>query len=280
MKKLILATVLTLAATLTYAQGNSGNNKTINNGDTITQNTANAAAGAVGIGGSAVSNLTGGNSTSTSSATGGTSNSVGVGGSALAIGGSATGGVSSATAQGGTGGSSVSLANGGSGGMGGQGGVGGQGGSAISGPSSAVTGASTSKVEVTIGCTTDCVSDKQVQADKAIAAGHDKAIVTAAQQDIKNTPSMFGPALVSSNDTCMGSTSGSVAAPGLGISFGSTWVDENCKMLKNSERLWNMGMKAASIALLCTDEKIKEALDITGFTCPQRPVPTRTEVSN
>jgi hypothetical protein len=118
------------------------------------------------------------------------------------------------------------------------------------------------------------------QTDKEIAAGHDQAARDVANSKIRNTPSMFGPALVSSNDTCMGSTSGSVATPGLGLSFGSTWVDENCKMLKNSERLWNMGLKSDSIALLCTDEKIKESLEITGFACPVRPPVPRTPAPN
>ena len=90
-----------------------------------------------------------------------------------------------------------------------------------------------------------------------------------AEQIIKNTPSVSGPQLTTSNDTCMGSTSGSVNIAGLGIGGGTTWTDNNCKMLKNSRELWNMGMKAASLALMCTDAANKEALELTGFVCPQ-----------
>ena len=93
--------------------------------------------------------------------------------------------------------------------------------------------------------------------------------VASTTQVIKNTPSVSGPALTSSNDTCMGSTSGSANAPGIGIGFGTSWVDNNCRMLKNSRELWNMGMKAASLALMCTDAANKEALELTGFVCPQ-----------
>ena len=89
-------------------------------------------------------------------------------------------------------------------------------------------------------------------------------------QVIKNTPSVSGPALTTSNDTCMGSTSGSVNIAGLGIGGGSTWTDTNCKMLKNSRELWNMGMKAASLALMCTDSANKEALEMTGYVCPTK----------
>lgn len=88
-------------------------------------------------------------------------------------------------------------------------------------------------------------------------------------QTIKNTPSVSGPMLTTSNDTCMGSTSGSLNIAGLGFGGGSTWVDTNCKRLKNSRELWNMGMKAASLALMCNDKENLEALELTGFVCPQ-----------
>lgn len=94
-------------------------------------------------------------------------------------------------------------------------------------------------------------------------------IETGGTQTIKNVPSVSGPALSTSNDTCMGSSSGSVNGPGFGVSLGSTWSDTNCKLLKNSRELWNMGMKAAAMALMCTDAANREALEITGFECPQ-----------
>lgn len=89
-------------------------------------------------------------------------------------------------------------------------------------------------------------------------------------QTLKNTPSVSGPPLVSSNDTCMGSSSGSVNAPGIGIGLGTTWTDGNCKMLKNAREMWNMGMRAAALALMCKDPDNREALEVTGFECPSR----------
>lgn len=88
-------------------------------------------------------------------------------------------------------------------------------------------------------------------------------------QTIKNVPSVSGPALTTSNDTCMGSSTGSVNGPGFGLSIGGTWSDANCKLLKNSRELWNMGMKAAAMALMCTDPENRNALEITGYECPQ-----------
>lgn len=87
-------------------------------------------------------------------------------------------------------------------------------------------------------------------------------------QTIRNVPSVNGPALTSSNDTCMGSTTGSVNFPGFGGSLGTTWTDDNCVMLKNSREMWNMGMKAAGLARMCMDENNRAALEVTGYKCP------------
>jgi hypothetical protein len=88
-------------------------------------------------------------------------------------------------------------------------------------------------------------------------------------QTVKNTPSVSGPNLTTSNDTCMGATSGSVNVAGFGLGGGATYVDENCKRLKNSRELWNMGMKAASLALMCNDSENLIALEVTGYICPK-----------
>ena len=86
---------------------------------------------------------------------------------------------------------------------------------------------------------------------------------------VKNVPNVYSPPLTTSNDTCMGSSSVGASGVGFGLSIGSTWTDKNCTMLKNSRELWNMGMKAAAFARLCMDDDNKEALEITGFVCPQ-----------
>ena len=106
------------------------------------------------------------------------------------------------------------------------------------------------------------------QTIKATSDGRQE-IVYSGTQTVKNVPSVNGPSLITSNDTCMGSTSGSVNIAGVGVGGGTSWVDGNCKMLKNSRELWNMGMKAAALALMCTDSANREALELTGFECPQ-----------
>lgn len=154
--------------------------------------------------------------------------------------------------------------------------------SSVNGVSSASAGGTVSGVAATgtnqnsIGCLVNCAADPDASKNLADAQVRSAIINADAARDIarttqviRNTPSVSGPPLASSNDTCMGSTSGSANAPGIGLSFGSTWVDTNCKMLKNSRELWNMGMKGAAMALMCTDPDNKEALESTGFECPQ-----------
>lgn len=129
---------------------------------------------------------------------------------------------------------------------------------------------------ISVGCMVNC-SDQSSAAREAGAADIQIALINAATAQriaengtvIKNTPSVNGPALVSSNDTCMGSTSGSVNIAGLGLGGGTSWVDTNCKILKNARELWNMGMKSAAMALMCSDSANREALELTGFECPQ-----------
>jgi hypothetical protein len=105
--------------------------------------------------------------------------------------------------------------------------------------------------------------------DEEIARINGETARAVADSKIRNTPSMSGPPLVSSNDTCMGSASGAVTAPGFGVSVGKTYTDTNCVMLKNSRELWNMGMKAAALARMCMNEENRDSLEMTGFVCAQ-----------
>jgi len=98
--------------------------------------------------------------------------------------------------------------------------------------------------------------------------------VTTVQGDTFQAPprapvaSAIAPALTSGSDTCMGSSSIGAQGVGLGMSFGSTWTDDNCVMLKNSTMLWNIGKPEAAIALLCGNPQIRKALEASGTECP------------
>ena len=124
--------------------------------------------------------------------------------------------------------------------------------------------AATAAAALANGGTRDLSADQRAALDREAAIS-----IAKLGQTVKNTPGIVGSALVSSNDTCMGSVSVGGSGPGFSIGVGTTYTDDNCKMLKNSRELWNMGMKAASLALMCTNTANREALELTGFECPQ-----------
>lgn len=107
------------------------------------------------------------------------------------------------------------------------------------------------------------------QAASIIPTETTQHIDSSGSQTLKNTPSVSGSPLTSSNDTCMGSASGAINGPGFGIGLGKTYTDSNCVMLKNAREMWNMGFRAAALARMCGDADNKDAFEMTGFECPQ-----------
>ena len=163
--------------------------------------------------------------------------------------------------------------------------------SSTSGGNTLSTGASTSSVSgiagVNGGITTSInIADNSstVAAAAAVAKGQVDAARLLADatrdQKIRNTPSTSLGALTASNDTCMGSTNAGGSGPGFSLAIGSTWTDSNCKMLKNSRELWNMGMRGAAMALMCTDSSNRDALELTGYECPQTARENGRKLSN
>jgi hypothetical protein len=142
----------------------------------------------------------------------------------------------------------------------------------VSGSNSANDSSNRTRVDVDAGSTSGSVSGSSSvsNGNTGVSQANIFTAPTETTATIKNVPSVNGPPLTTSNDTCMGSTSGSVNGPGFGIGLGTTWTDDNCLMLKNSRELWNMGMKAASMALMCTDHRTRKALEVTGFKCPNQ----------
>lgn len=134
---------------------------------------------------------------------------------------------------------------------------------------------STQTIDSRSSQTLDSRSDQNITTNgtstqNLVSSGTTKNIVEySGSYTMKNVPSVSGPPLTTSNDTCMGSSSGSANGPGFGVSFGSTWSDDHCKRLKMSRELWNKGMKAASLAVDCMDPTARLALEITGTMCPQ-----------
>ena len=223
---------------------------------TSTSGAATSTSGAANS--TSTSGSTSGNSTSTSGSTSGaatTSNGAGAGAITNTNSGNSTSGSTSGAA------STTSGAITASGGTNSNAGINGQ--SSVSGVAGVNGG-----INISSAMTAD-VAGIQAQADRDVARTNADAARYATDRQLRNTPSVATAALTSSNDTCMGSVSAGGSGPGFSLAIGSTYKDDNCVMLKNSREMWNMGFKAAAMALMCTDRANREALELTGFVCPQ-----------
>lgn len=76
----------------------------------------------------------------------------------------------------------------------------------------------------------------------------------------KQVAAVIPPALSSGYDTCMGSSSGGVGTTAVGLSFGTTWTDKHCQMLRAAKLLSDMGLRDAAIRRMCADEEMRKAL--------------------
>ena len=82
-------------------------------------------------------------------------------------------------------------------------------------------------------------------------------------------PSANSPSYSSmSQDVCSMGVSGSVTTGLVGISGGKHFIDENCERIKLAKVLQDFGMKVASVAILCQDRRVHEAMQSAGTPCP------------
>ena len=73
-----------------------------------------------------------------------------------------------------------------------------------------------------------------------------------------------------SQDSCSLVISGAVSVLSFSFSGGGYVVeDENCARLKKAKMLNALGMKVASISLMCQDPDVFESMYISGTACPQ-----------
>ena len=83
-------------------------------------------------------------------------------------------------------------------------------------------------------------------------------------------PSAVAPSIGSSysQDLCTTGISGAVQTQIFGMSAGKAVRDENCERIKLSKTLYDMGMKVASVSLMCQDERVWNAMMMAGTPCP------------
>jgi hypothetical protein len=83
-------------------------------------------------------------------------------------------------------------------------------------------------------------------------------------------PSAIAPQFSSGhgNDLCTVGASGAVQTQILGMSFGTTFTEENCIRLKNAKTLYDMGMKVAAVSIMCQDKQVFDGMMAAGTPCP------------
>jgi hypothetical protein len=87
--------------------------------------------------------------------------------------------------------------------------------------------------------------------------------------DQRVVPSSAAPSLSNmSQDVCSIAVVGGIQKFGLGISAGTSKRDINCERLKLAKALHDMNMRVASIALLCQNPMVFEAMAHAGTSCP------------
>ena len=74
--------------------------------------------------------------------------------------------------------------------------------------------------------------------------------------------------IINNQDVCTTGISGAAQSAWFGISMGKTITDVNCERLKLARSLYGMGMKVASVALLCQDVRVFQAMEMAGTPCP------------
>ena len=74
--------------------------------------------------------------------------------------------------------------------------------------------------------------------------------------------------IINNQDVCTTGISGAAQSAWFGISMGKTIKDLNCERLKLARSLYGMGMKVASVSLLCQDVRVFKAMEQAGTPCP------------
>ena len=81
--------------------------------------------------------------------------------------------------------------------------------------------------------------------------------------------SAISPSLMSSGQqSCLQSITGGIQAIGFGVSSGKYMQDEECNRRLNAITLSNMGMKVASVSLMCQNAQVWRAMFMSATPCP------------
>lgn len=82
-------------------------------------------------------------------------------------------------------------------------------------------------------------------------------------------PSAIAPSMSAfSQDVCAIPVAGSVSTTIFGVSGGTVLLDDNCVRIKLAKTLNDLGLKVAAVSVLCDDDKVWRAMEMSGSPCP------------
>jgi hypothetical protein len=82
-------------------------------------------------------------------------------------------------------------------------------------------------------------------------------------------PTAMAPSLSAmGQDICAVPISGAVSSTVIGVAGGTVVNDKNCERIKLSKVLNDLGLKVAAVAVLCQDERVWNAMEMSGSPCP------------
>ena len=71
-----------------------------------------------------------------------------------------------------------------------------------------------------------------------------------------------------SQDVCAVPVSGAGNIGVLSVSGGTVLLDDNCVKIKLAKTLNDLGLKVAAVSVLCQDQKVWDAMEMSGSPCP------------
>jgi hypothetical protein len=71
-----------------------------------------------------------------------------------------------------------------------------------------------------------------------------------------------------SQDVCAIPIVGAVSSTVIGFAGGTMYTDKNCERIKLSKVLNDLGLKITAVAVLCQDERVWDAMEMSGSPCP------------
>ena len=125
------------------------------------------------------------------------------------------------------------------------------------------------KLLILLFCTTVYAADTTI--DTTTTSTSTNTTTSNSTVDYKNQPVQRASAptiSVNNNDVCVSAISGGVQGTVIGVSMGTTITDMNCERIKLARELRAGGMKVASIAIMCQDPRVFQAMIDSNTPCP------------